>query len=105
MIYFYFALKNNVFFRIFTILRKHHSTFLVTLQLAHEDMWLVVQFQLRIIPISPPFCVIEKDFANCSEEKRHNMEEEVPNERWKMIGHSHHLHLWSWQVISFSFFL
>jgi hypothetical protein len=33
------------------------------------------------------------------------MEEEVPNERWKMINHCHHLHLWSWQVISFSFFL
>lgn len=32
-------------------------------------MWPVVQFQLQITPISPPFCVIEKDFANCSEEK------------------------------------
>jgi hypothetical protein len=43
-------------------------------------------------------------FVTCLEEKKHSMEE-VPNERWKMISHCHHAHLWSWQVISFCFSL
>jgi hypothetical protein len=102
---FLLCLKNNIFFGIFSILRKCHFPFLLTLQLALEDMVAYGTNQLQIIPIHLLSVSLRKILLTTHRRKRHSMEEEVPNERWKMIGHCHHVHLWSWQVISFFSFL